>query len=67
MFKLYTNASDVKLEVVLMQKDNQRKDWVICYKVKTLLPAEKSYLITEKECLMVMWEMQKFKHFLERG
>jgi len=26
MFKLYINASDVRLEVVLMQEDNQGKD-----------------------------------------
>ncbi len=67
MFKLYTDASDVRLEAVLMQKDDQEKDQVICYKTKTLLSAEKNYLIIEKECLAVMWAMQKFKHFLGRG
>ena len=54
MFKLYTDASDVGLEAVLMQEDDQGKDWVICYKAKTLLPAEKNYLTTEKECLAVL-------------
>ncbi len=65
MFKLYINASDVRLEVVLMQEDNQGKDWVICYEAKTLLLAEKNYSITEKECFVIMWIMQKFKHFLK--
>jgi len=64
MFKLYTNASDVELEVVLMQEDDQKKDRVICYEAKILLPVEKNYPIMEKECLVVMWIMQKFKHFL---
>src|SRR6266542_3123383 len=64
MFKLYTDTSDVRLEAVLMQEDNQDKDRVICYEAKTLLPAEKNYPTTEKECLAVMWAMQKFKHFL---
>src|SRR6266498_3124999 len=67
MFKLYTDASDVRLRVVLMQEDDQGKDQVICYEAKTLLPAEKNYPTTEKECLAVMWTMQKFKHFLGGG
>ena len=54
MFKLYTNASDIGLEVVLMQEDDQEKDRVICYEAKTLLPAEKNYFIIEKKCLTVM-------------
>ncbi len=54
MFKLYTDASDVRLRAVLMQEDDQRKDRVICYEAKTLLPAEKNYPITEKECLAIM-------------
>ena len=67
MFKLYTDASDIGLGAVLMQEDDQGKDRVICYKAKTLLPAEKNYPTTEKECLAVMWAMQKFKHFLGGG
>ena len=54
MFKLYTNASDVGLGAVLIQEDDQEKDQVICYKAKTLLPAEKNYLTTEKECLAII-------------
>ena len=67
MFKLYTNALNVGLEIVLMQEDNQEKDRVICYEAKTLLPVEKNYPTTEKECLMIIWVMQKFKHFLREG
>jgi len=67
MFKLYTDVSDVGLGAVLMQEDDQGKDQVICYETKTLLLAEKNYLTIEKECLTIMWAMQKFKHFLEKG
>ena len=67
MFKLYTDISDVGLGAVLIQEDDQGKDQVICYEAKTLLPAKKNYPTTEKECLAVMWAMQKFKHFLEGG
>jgi len=65
MFKLYTNASDVRLGAVLMQEDDQEKNRVICYEVKILLPAEKNYPIMEKKCLAVMWAIQKFKYFLK--
>ncbi len=54
MFKLYTDALDIRLEVVLIQKDDQEKDRVICYEAKTLLLAEKNYPITEKKCLAVI-------------
>ncbi len=54
MFKLYTDTSDIGLKVVLMQEDDQENDQVICYEAKTLLPAEKNYPTTEKECLAVM-------------
>ncbi len=64
MFKLYTDALDVGLEAVLMQEDDQEKDQVICYEAKILLPAEKNYPTTEKECLVIIWAMQKFKYFL---
>jgi len=54
MFKLYTDTSDIGLGAVLMQENDQEKDRVICYEVKTLLPAEKNYFIIEKKCLTVM-------------
>jgi len=67
MSKLYTDASDVGLEVVLMQENDQGKDRVICYEAKILLPVEKNYPTTEKKGLAVMCAMQKFKHFLRGG
>ncbi len=54
MSKLYTDASDVGLEVVLMQENDQGKDRVICYEAKILLPVEKNYPTTEKKCFVIM-------------
>ncbi len=48
MFKLYTDILDIILGAVLIQKDDQEKDQVICYEAKTLLSAKKNYLTTEK-------------------
>ncbi len=56
----------MELRVILMQEDDQKRDQIICYEAKTLLPAEKNYLIIEKECLIVMWAIQKFKHFFSK-
>ncbi len=67
MFKLYTDTSDIGLRVVLMQEDDQEKDRVICYETKTFLLAKKNYPTIEKECFVIMWIMQKFKHFLRGG
>ena len=66
MFKLYTDASDIGLEAILMQENDQEKDRIIYYKAKTLLSVEKNYFTTEKKYLTVIWVMQKFKHFLRK-
>ncbi len=54
IFKLYTDALDIRLGVVLMQENDQERDRMVCYEAKTLLPMKKNYPTTEKECLMVM-------------
>ncbi len=54
MFKLYMNALDIELEAILMQKDNQKRNQVVCYKAKILLLAKKNYPTTEKEYLIII-------------
>ncbi len=67
MFKLYIDALDIELGVVLIQENDNRRDQVVYYEAKTLLFAKKNYLITKKKCLVIIWTMQKFKHFLRKG
>src|SRR6266540_4095451 len=63
-FKLYTDTFDTGLEAVLVQDDEERKERIIVYEAKSLSAPERNYLTTEKECLAVVWAIQKFKQYL---
>ena len=62
-FILRTDASDTGIGGVLMQEVEGKK-FPVAYASKKLLPRERAYSTIEKECLAVVWAVQKFEPYL---
>ncbi|GET58613.1 retroviral-like aspartic protease 1 [Rhizophagus irregularis DAOM 181602=DAOM 197198] len=63
-FILITDASGEGLGAILEQLDENNREIVISYASRSLVNAEKRYLITELECLAVFWEIKYFHKYL---
>ena len=57
---LQTDASELGLEAVVSQREENGEEHPVSFASRKLLPREKNYSIIEKECLTIVWSLQVF-------
>ncbi len=62
-FILRTDASDSGLGAVILQEYDGEK-FPVAYASKKLLVRERAYSVIERECLAIVWAVQKFQTYL---
>ena len=66
-FILKSDASDIGIREVLLQEIEGEGKLPIAYASKKLLPWERNYSVIEKECLAIIWAIEKFRKYLFGG
>ena len=64
---LRSDASDKGNGAVLLQEFEGEGKLPIAFARKKLLPQERNYLVIEKECLAIIWAIEKFRKYLFGG
>ena len=62
-FLIYIRAMDHYLGALLAQNNNQGHEQAIYYLSRTMIGAEHRYNPIEKECLALMFAVQKMRHY----
>ena len=63
-FLLYVKAMDHSLGALLAQKNDDGHEHALYYLIRTLIGAESRYNPIEKECLALVFAIQKMRHYL---
>lgn len=63
-FVMYADASGYGLGVKLVQKGSDGEEKIIAFSSRSLLAAERAYTVTERECLAVVWGLNKWRNVL---
>lgn len=64
-FIVQSDASDYGLGGVLVQLDENNEEHVISYASRTLTRPERNYTVVEKECLALIFAIEKFRPYIE--
>ncbi|GFV98991.1 retrovirus-related Pol polyprotein from transposon opus [Trichonephila clavipes] len=59
-FELFTDATSIGVGAVLNQEQR-----LVVFASRTLSSAERNYTVTERECLAVVWALNKFRTYLD--
>jgi len=64
-FCLITDASDFALGAILEQPDEFNRQHPVAYFSKSMNPAERNYIVHDKELLAIVTSLMHFQHYLE--